>query len=113
MKTKSKCIGCEAIKLVNAMGLCKRCNREAHKYITGAEMTRLKMEREQQLTALAAKKALDAEAEAEAAKPEEGDEGEKPEGEGGEGEDEGEGEGKDKPKGEGKDKAKSDSKKSD
>ncbi|MFW9880270.1 MAG: hypothetical protein ACFFG0_44925, partial [Candidatus Thorarchaeota archaeon] len=67
MKTKSKCIGCAAIKLVNAMGLCKRCNREAHKYISGEEMARMKKEREQQLAALAAKKALEAEA---AAKPE-------------------------------------------
>ena len=46
MKTKSKCIGCNSIKLVNALGLCKRCNRHAHDFISKDEMARIKRERE-------------------------------------------------------------------
>ncbi len=89
MKTKSKCIGCQAIKLVNAMGLCKRCNRHAHDFISKKDIARLKIEREEMLTASMAAKlakkeeeARKAEAEAEEKPEEEGEEGdEKEEGE--------------------------------
>ena len=101
MKTKSKCIGCHSIKIVNALSLCKRCNREAHKYISTTEMERLKLEREMMLAATkAAKKAKkeeapkEGEAEGEEGAPEEGEE---------EGEEE---EGEDKPKDEEGDTAK-------
>ncbi|WP_455392554.1 hypothetical protein [[Eubacterium] cellulosolvens] len=84
MKTKSKCIGCNAIRLVNAMGLCKRCNRHAHDFISKEDMARLKKEREELLAATtAAKLAKKAEAEKKA----EGEEAEPGEGEG-EGEEE-------------------------
>ena len=56
MKTKSKCVGCKSIKLVNALGLCKRCNRHAHDFISTDEMARFKREREIMLTATKALK---------------------------------------------------------
>jgi len=81
MKTKSKCIGCQAIKLVNPLGLCKRCNREAHKFLSDADMQRIKREREDLLAAaIAAKKAKKeaaAEAHLEGEVPKEGEEEEK------------------------------------
>jgi hypothetical protein len=64
MKTKSKCIGCQAIKLVNTMGLCKRCNTHAHDFISAKEMTRLRLEREELLAASSALKKAKKEAEA-------------------------------------------------
>jgi hypothetical protein len=80
MKPTDKCRGCGARRLINAIGLCKRCNREAHKFISEAEMARIKAEQE---AAAAAAKAAAAEAAAakEAAKAaeaagEEGAEGE-------------------------------------
>ena len=108
MKTKSKCIGCQAIKLVNAMGLCKRCNTHAHDFISTEEMARLRLEREELLAASsalkkakkeaeAAKAAAAAEAAAGEEAPKEGEaeeEGEKRE----EGKAESEGEAKDKEK---------------
>jgi hypothetical protein len=82
MKTKSKCIGCQSIKLVNALGLCKRCNRHAHDFISDAEMARIKRERELMLSSKAAKKAKAAAKEAEEAEEgeAEGEEGEDAEG---------------------------------
>jgi hypothetical protein len=74
MKTKSKCIGCQSIKLVNALGLCKRCNRHAHDFISDAEMVRIKRERELFLSSKSARKAKAAAKAAEAEK-EEGTEG--------------------------------------
>ena len=78
MKTKSKCVGCKSIKLCNAMGLCKRCNRHAHDFISTDEMERFKRERELMLSATkAAKKAKKEEEEAkEEAKDETAAEGE-------------------------------------
>ncbi len=75
MKTKSKCIGCQAIKLVNSMGLCKRCNRHAYDFISSSEIERMKMEREEVLAASSALKQAkkaeeDAKAEAKAAEGE-------------------------------------------
>ena len=65
MKTKSKCIGCQGIKLVNGLGLCKRCNRHAHDFISTIEMARIKREREAMLAAVRmSKKAKKAEADA-------------------------------------------------
>ena len=45
MKPIDKCRGCSARRLVNPLGLCKRCNRESHKYISDAEILALKAER--------------------------------------------------------------------
>jgi hypothetical protein len=94
MKTKSKCIGCQAIKLVNDLGLCKRCNRHSHDFISNEEMIRLKREREEMLEASLIAKKLKKEAEAEKAaeaeeekageEGEEGEEGEAAEETGGE-----------------------------
>ncbi len=76
MKTKSKCIGCGSIKLVNSMGLCKRCNRHAHEFISKDEMIRLKLEREMMQATKGAKKAKKTdEAEGEKKEGEEGEEG--------------------------------------
>lgn len=61
MKTKGKCIGCHSIKLVNTLGLCKRCNRHAHDYISIEEMVRMKREREMILLSRATKKVKKAE----------------------------------------------------
>ena len=92
MKTKGKCVGCKSIKLVNPLGLCKRCNRHAHDFISEDEMARIKLEREALLAATKAiKKAKkEAAAEKEAAKEAEAEEG--VEGEEGAAEEEGEGE---------------------
>lgn len=38
MKSFGKCRGCERRKLVNLMRLCKKCNKEAHKFISKEEM---------------------------------------------------------------------------
>jgi hypothetical protein len=74
MKTKGKCIGCESIKLVNSLGLCKRCNRHAHDFISGEEMTRIKREREMLLQSKVAKKVKEDEEPIEGAAEEEGEE---------------------------------------
>jgi hypothetical protein len=89
MKTKSKCIGCQSIKLVNTLGLCKRCNRHAHDFITKDEMDRMKREREL-LMASRGKKAKKGETTAEEKESEE----ETSEEEAGEGDEKGESEGK-------------------
>ena len=61
MKTKGKCIGCESIKLVNSLGLCKRCNTHSHDFISGEEMIRIKREREMLFLSKEAKKKQEAE----------------------------------------------------
>jgi hypothetical protein len=76
MKTKSKCIGCQSIKLVNALGLCKRCNRHAHDFISNEEMERIKREREILLASKGTRKAKKVETPGEEEKAEGEDEGE-------------------------------------
>jgi len=56
MKPIDKCRGCSARRLVNPLGLCKRCNRESHKYISDAEISALKAERAAAAAAAAAQK---------------------------------------------------------
>lgn len=76
MKSFGKCRGCHKRKLVNLMRLCKRCNKEAHKYISKEEMAAIMKEH----ATLSESRAARAEKKA---KAEEGAEGEQPE-EGGE-----------------------------
>jgi hypothetical protein len=59
MKPLDKCRGCNARRLINPLGLCKRCNRESHKYISDAEISALKAEREAAAAAALAQKLLE------------------------------------------------------
>ncbi len=72
MKTKGKCRGCNSIKLVNSLILCKRCNRHAHDFISAEEMARIKSERELLFLTKASLKLKEAE---EAKEEKEGEEG--------------------------------------
>jgi len=38
MKIKGRCRGCDSIRLINALDLCKRCNRTSTEFIPHAEM---------------------------------------------------------------------------
>jgi hypothetical protein len=60
MKSLTVCKGCERRRLTNMMGLCKRCNKDASKYISKAEMDRRRREHEELLKAGMAKKAEEA-----------------------------------------------------
>ncbi len=60
MKSLIVCKGCERRRLTNMMGLCKRCNKEASKYISKAEMDKRRREHEELLKAGMAKKAEEA-----------------------------------------------------
>ncbi|MFH0816982.1 MAG: hypothetical protein V1934_09255 [Methanobacteriota archaeon] len=60
MKSITVCKGCERRRLTNMIGLCKRCNKEAPKYISKAEMDKRRREHEELLKAGMAKKAEDA-----------------------------------------------------
>jgi len=72
MKTKSKCVGCHAIKLVNDLGLCKRCNTHSHDFISSKEMERFRQEREIRAVSKEALKAKKAAEDAEKESAEEG-----------------------------------------
>jgi hypothetical protein len=85
MKLIDVCKGCGARRLVNHLRLCKRCNKEASRYLSKGDIEKARMEREALLAAKAKMKEAEelAKAEAEAAKAEaegEAEEGgEKPE----------------------------------
>ncbi len=80
MKIKSKCIGCNSIKLVNSLTLCKRCNRHAHDFITKDDMERLKLEREMRTAfKLEKKKEEEEQKEKDEVEKEEGEEADKEE----------------------------------
>ncbi len=51
MKSSDKCIGCESIKLVNTLGLCKRCNRHAYDFLSEDEIEKARLEHELMLLA--------------------------------------------------------------
>ena len=104
-KSLDKCIGCEVIRLVNRIGLCKRCNKHALDFVSEAELAKAKEEHDAELAAEhvmketeAAKKAEKAETAGEGGEGAEGAGEGAPEGEGKaegkEGEKEGAGEGK-------------------
>jgi len=57
MKPIRLCKGCGRRRLTNVSGLCKRCNKEASKYISKAEMERLQLEHDQMLRAAKESKA--------------------------------------------------------
>lgn len=85
MKLIDVCKGCGARRLVNHLRLCKRCNKEASRYLSKGDIEKARMEREALLAAKAKMKEAEelAKADAEAAKAEAeaeaGEEGEKPE----------------------------------
>lgn len=79
MKIKSKCIGCNSIKMVNSLTLCKRCNRHAHDFITKDDMDRLKLEREMRTAFKLEKKKTEEQKEKDKAEKGEGEGAEKEE----------------------------------
>ena len=93
MKEFEKCSGCGAPKMLNRLGLCKRCNKSALDLLSPEELQKIKEQHEAELASEAARKAKEAEKAAakeaaaagagDAAEGEEGaaPEGEKPEGE--------------------------------
>ncbi len=92
MKLIDVCRGCGARRLVNHLRLCKRCNKEASKYLSQSDIDKARMEREALVAAKAKMKEAEAlekaqaeaekaEAEAEEGKEEEGEKKEKKEGE--------------------------------
>jgi hypothetical protein len=84
MKLIDVCRGCGARRLVNHLRLCKRCNKEASKYLSQSDIEKARMEREALVAAKAKMKEAEelekAKAEAEKAEAE-GEEGKEEEGE--------------------------------
>ncbi|UCH88171.1 MAG: hypothetical protein JSV49_07850 [Thermoplasmata archaeon] len=74
MKSLGKCRGCNRRKLINLMRLCKRCNKQAHKFISRAEMAAIQKEHDimEKAKVKAEKKAKVEEEEKEGETPEEG-----------------------------------------
>ena len=90
MKAKGTCKGCGRRRLINLLGLCKRCNKDPTQFLSKKEIEAAQAAAEAAAAAAAEQKAADAaaaEAEAEAAEGEEGaepgEEGEAPAEEGG------------------------------
>jgi hypothetical protein len=83
MKLVDICKGCGARRMVNYLKLCKRCNKEAAKYLSSKDIEAARLEREALLEAKAAMKEAEelAKAEAAAAAAAEKAEGEAAEGE--------------------------------
>lgn len=75
MKLIDVCRGCGARRLVNHLRLCKRCNKEASRYLSQSDIDQAKMEREALVAAKAKMKEAEeiekAQAEAEKAEGEE------------------------------------------
>lgn len=63
MKSVRLCKGCGRRILVNTMGLCKRCNREAFRYISKVDMERMMREHVEMLRAAKEIKAAEKEEE--------------------------------------------------
>lgn len=81
MKPKGPCKGCGRTRLINIMGLCKRCNKEPTKFLSKKEIEAIQAEAE--AAAQAAKEQKEADAAAAAAADAEasgGEEGETAEG---------------------------------
>ncbi len=86
MKALSTCKGCGRKRLLNILMLCKRCNKDAGKYVSKKEMEKIQADSAAASAAASEAKAADAEAAAakaedaaaEAAEGEEGAEGEAP-----------------------------------
>ncbi len=83
MKLIDVCKGCGARRLVNHLRLCKRCNKEASRFLSKGDIEKARVEREALLAAKAKMKEAEdlAKAEADAAKAEAKakEEGDKPE----------------------------------
>ena len=92
MKPIDVCKGCGARKLVNHLKLCKRCNKDASKFLSKSDIAKAKQEREALLAAKAEMKEAaelekaEAEAKKEVAEGEEGEEKEEAKKDGKEGE---------------------------
>ena len=71
MKSFGKCRGCQRRKLVNLMRLCKKCNKEAHKHLTKAEVESILKEHAVMAKEKSVKKPKPEEAPSEDAVPEE------------------------------------------
>ena len=86
MKPLGPCKGCGRTRLINVLGLCKRCNKEPSKFLSKKELEQIKLEQEAAAQAAreakeaeaAAAAAAEAEAAAAGAEGEEGEEGEAP-----------------------------------
>lgn len=83
MKAKGTCRGCGRRRLINLLGLCKRCNKNPTRFLSKKEIEKARAEAAAAAAAAAEQKAADAAAEAaEAAEAEEGaepgEEGEAP-----------------------------------
>ena len=72
MKLIDVCKGCGARRLVNHLRLCKRCNKEASRFLSKGDIEKARVEREALLAAKAKMKEAEAlaKAEADAAKAE-------------------------------------------
>jgi len=79
MKIKGRCRGCDSIKLINALDLCKRCNRTSTEFISHNEMDERRAELEMLAQSVAAKKVKDIADKEEEKAEEEGKEGEETE----------------------------------
>ena len=65
MKTKGTCKGCERRRIINIFGLCKRCNKDPSRYLSEAEIMKIKAEAAAFAAATKAMEAEEAAAEAE------------------------------------------------
>ena len=82
MKAKGTCKGCGRRRLINLLGLCKRCNKDPTSFLSKKDIEMAKAEAAAAAAAVAEQKAEDAAAaeakEAEAAEAAEGEEGAEP-----------------------------------
>ncbi len=78
MKGLGTCKGCGRKRLINMLALCKKCNRNAHKFVSKKDMERIQAEAAEASAAASEAKAEAAADAAEAAEGEEGTEGEAP-----------------------------------
>lgn len=76
MKLTDVCKGCGARRLVNHLKLCKRCNKDASRYLSKSDIEKARMEREALLAAKAKMKEAEELEKAEAAAKKEVAEGE-------------------------------------
>jgi len=67
MKEFDKCKGCDQAKMLNRLGLCKRCNKNALDLLSPEELAKIKAQQAEEHAAIAARKAKEAEKAAEKA----------------------------------------------
>ncbi len=79
MKAKGTCKGCGRRRLINLLGLCKRCNKDPTSFLSNKEIEQARAEAAAAAAAAAEQKAEDAAAaEAKEAEAAEGEEGAEP-----------------------------------